>query len=175
MSEKSVRPPIEPQSNRRDMADRINRAFATSDITAICQAIGDATPLHNISELARDAKIERTSIYRAFAGEKLRIFQLSLGFWMPWDSSLGSHNAVEIVQSKPENETQNLKVKRRPQPRNDFPNRLRTSGSRRLLVGNRSPFQSGVKTSHLGRCDVIPSIAGACGRPTAERCRIDAD
>jgi hypothetical protein len=29
---------------------------------------------------------------------------------MPWDSSLGSHNAVEIVQSNPENETQNLKV-----------------------------------------------------------------
>jgi DNA-binding phage protein len=70
VSEKSVRPPIEPQSSRRDMADRINRAFATSDIPAICHAIGD-TRLHNISELARDAKIERTSIYRAFAGEKL--------------------------------------------------------------------------------------------------------
>jgi DNA-binding phage protein len=49
------------------MADRINRAFATSDITAICHA----TRLHNISELARDTEIERTSIYRAFAGEKL--------------------------------------------------------------------------------------------------------
>src|SRR6476660_5123856 len=105
MSEKSVRPPIEPQSSRRAMAHRINRAFATSDITAICHAIGDATRLHNISELARDAEIERTSIYRAF-----QIFQLSSGFWMPWDSSLGSHNAVEIVQSNPENETQNLKV-----------------------------------------------------------------
>jgi DNA-binding phage protein len=69
MSEKSVRPPIEPQSRRRAMVDRINRAFATSDITAICHAIGDATRLHNISGLARDAEIERTSIYRAFAGE----------------------------------------------------------------------------------------------------------
>jgi probable addiction module antidote protein len=122
MSEKSVRPPIEPQSNRRDMADRINRAFATSDITAICHAIGDATRLHNISELARDAEIERTSIYRAFAGEKLPNFSTVLRVLGAngWDSSLGSHNAVEIVQSKPENETQNLKVKRRPQPRIDF-------------------------------------------------------
>jgi probable addiction module antidote protein len=78
MSEKSIRPPIEPQSSRRDMADRINRAFATSDITAICHAIGDATRLHNISELARDAEIERSSIYRAFAGEKLPNFSTVL-------------------------------------------------------------------------------------------------
>jgi DNA-binding phage protein len=56
MSEKFVETPIEPQSNRRDIADRINRAFATSDITAICHAIGDATRLHNISDLAREAK-----------------------------------------------------------------------------------------------------------------------
>jgi len=87
MSEKFVETPIEPHSSRRDIADRINRAFATSDITAICRAIGDATRLHNISDIAREAELERTSIYRAFAGEKIQIFQLSLGFWMPWDSS----------------------------------------------------------------------------------------
>jgi DNA-binding phage protein len=74
MSEKSVRPLIEPQSSRRAMADRINRAFATSDITAICHAIGDATRLHNISELARDAEIERTSIYRAFCAREASEF-----------------------------------------------------------------------------------------------------
>jgi probable addiction module antidote protein len=78
MSEKSVRPPIEPQSSRRDMADRINRAFATSDITAICHAIGDATRLHNVSDIAREAELERTSIYRAFAGEKLPNFSTVL-------------------------------------------------------------------------------------------------
>jgi probable addiction module antidote protein len=78
MSEKSVRPLIEPQSSRRAMADRINRAFATSDITAICHAIGDATRLHNISELARDAEIGRTSIHRAFAGEQLPNFSTVL-------------------------------------------------------------------------------------------------
>ena len=79
MSEKSVRPPIEPQSSRRDMADRINRAFATSDITAICHAIGDATRLHNISDIAREAELERTTIYRAFVGEMLPNFSTVLG------------------------------------------------------------------------------------------------
>ena len=78
MSEKSVRPPIEPQSSRRDIADRINRAFATSDITAICHAIGDATRLHNISDIAREAELERSSIYRAFAGENLPNFSTVL-------------------------------------------------------------------------------------------------
>src|SRR6266480_2280707 len=105
---------------RRDIADRINRAFATSDITAICHAIGDATRLHNISELARDAEIDVPVFIGLLRARSFRIFQLSLGFWMPWDSSLGSHNAVESVQSKPENETQNLKVEWRPQPRIDF-------------------------------------------------------
>ena len=78
MSEKFVETPIEPQSSRRDIADRINRAFATSDIPAICRAIGDATRLHNISDIAREAELERTSIYRAFAGEKLPNFSTVL-------------------------------------------------------------------------------------------------
>src|SRR5258705_2517092 len=78
MSEKPVPPPIEPQWSRRNIADRINRAFAMSVITAICPAMGDATRLHNISGLARDAEIERSSIYRAFAGEKLPNFSTVL-------------------------------------------------------------------------------------------------
>ena len=78
MSEKFVETPIEPHSSHPDMADRINRAFATSDITAICHAIGDATRLHNISELARDAEIDRANIYRAFAGENLPNFSTVL-------------------------------------------------------------------------------------------------
>jgi len=77
MSEKFVETPIELHSSRRDIADRINRAFATSDITA-CRAIGDATRLHNISDIAREAELERTSIYRAFAGEKLLNFSTVL-------------------------------------------------------------------------------------------------
>ena len=78
MSEKFVETPIEPRSSRRDIGAHINRAFATSDITAICRAIGDVIRLHNISDIAREAELERTSIYRAFAGEKLPNFSTVL-------------------------------------------------------------------------------------------------
>jgi hypothetical protein len=44
MSEKFVDTPIEPHSSRRDIADRINRAFSTSDITAICQRLRGVQP-----------------------------------------------------------------------------------------------------------------------------------
>jgi probable addiction module antidote protein len=74
MSEKFTESPIGPQSSRREIVDYINHAFATSDIAAICQAIRDATRLHSISDIARDAGIERTSIYRAFSDERLPSF-----------------------------------------------------------------------------------------------------
>jgi len=70
MSEKSIRLPVEPQSNRREVADCINRAFETLEIAEICQAIGAATRLHNISDIAKKAGIERPSVYRAFSGKK---------------------------------------------------------------------------------------------------------
>jgi probable addiction module antidote protein len=56
--------------SRSDIADHINKAFKSSDIVAICKAIGDATRLHNISDIAKIAKIERPSVYRAFAGRQ---------------------------------------------------------------------------------------------------------
>jgi len=69
MSEKPVRWAIRPQSNRRQAAaDCINQALETSDIAEICQAIGAATRLYNISDLAHRSGIERQSVYRAFAG-----------------------------------------------------------------------------------------------------------
>jgi probable addiction module antidote protein len=68
MSEKPVRLPVESQSNRREVADCINRAFETLDIAEICQAIGAATRLHNISDIAHKSGIERQSVYRAFTG-----------------------------------------------------------------------------------------------------------
>jgi probable addiction module antidote protein len=74
MSEKPVKLEIGPQSSRLEIADYINRAFATRDITAICHAIGDATRLHNISDIARNAGIERPSVYRAFGGSSLPNF-----------------------------------------------------------------------------------------------------
>jgi hypothetical protein len=48
MSDKPLDPPILRQSSRREVADYMNRAFETSDIVAICNAVGDATRLHNI-------------------------------------------------------------------------------------------------------------------------------
>src|ERR1700694_4252983 len=70
MSDKPLDPPIHPQSSRREVADYMNRAFETSDIVAICNAIGDATRLHNISDIAKITGLERPSIYRAFGGQQ---------------------------------------------------------------------------------------------------------
>jgi probable addiction module antidote protein len=67
MSEKPV---IGPLSSRREIADHINRALKTSDVIAVSQAIGDAAKLHNISDIAKMAGIERPSVYRAFAGKQ---------------------------------------------------------------------------------------------------------
>ncbi|MGY8662163.1 addiction module antidote protein [Bradyrhizobium sp. UFLA05-109] len=58
------------RTNRRVIAERINGALETGDIVEICHAIGAATRQHNIADLARRAGIERTSLYRAFAGEE---------------------------------------------------------------------------------------------------------
>jgi len=70
MSKKPIGLPVEPQSNRREVADCIIRAFETLDIAEICQAIGAATRLHNVSDIAKKAGIERPSVYRAFSGKK---------------------------------------------------------------------------------------------------------
>jgi probable addiction module antidote protein len=70
MSDKPLDPPIPPQSSRREVADYMNRAFETSDIVAICNAVGDATRMHNISDIAKITGLERQSIYRAFGGRQ---------------------------------------------------------------------------------------------------------
>ena len=70
MSKKSVRSAPRPQSSRRQAAaDCINRALAKSDIAEICHAIGAATRLYNISDLAQKSGLARPSIHRAFAGD----------------------------------------------------------------------------------------------------------
>ena len=68
MSANPKRPTVGPQS-RNEIAGRINKALKLSDVAAICQAVGDATRLHNISDIAKQAGIERPSVYRAFAGK----------------------------------------------------------------------------------------------------------
>jgi probable addiction module antidote protein len=57
-----------PHSSRSEIAKYINLAFETSDIDGICKAIGAATRLHNISDIAKKSGMERPSVYRAFAG-----------------------------------------------------------------------------------------------------------
>ena len=61
MSEKRVR--------RSELAEHINEAFKSLDIDTISRAIGDATRLHNISDVAKKSGVERASLYRAFAGK----------------------------------------------------------------------------------------------------------
>ena len=63
MSKKTVRSAPRPQSSR------LNRAFAKSDIAEICHAIGAATRLYNISDLAQKSGLARPSLHRAFAAD----------------------------------------------------------------------------------------------------------
>ena len=67
MSEKSGKLPTR---SPRESAGYLNHAFETSDIDEICKAIGVVIHRHNISEIAKKAGIERSSLYRAFAGPK---------------------------------------------------------------------------------------------------------
>ena len=66
MSEKFGKLPTGPRS--RESADYLNHAFETSDIAEICKAIGAVAHRNNISDIAKKAGIERSSLYRAFAG-----------------------------------------------------------------------------------------------------------
>ena len=68
MPQRSPRAPIRPQPGRREVTDRINRGFATSDIDEIRHAIGAAIRLYNISDIAKASGLERPTIYRAFEG-----------------------------------------------------------------------------------------------------------
>jgi probable addiction module antidote protein len=53
-------------------ADLINDAFKKSDIAGICHAIGAATRLYNISDLAEKSGLARSSLHRAFAGDPIK-------------------------------------------------------------------------------------------------------
>src|SRR5436305_2058645 len=59
-----------PSQSLHDIADRINRAFETYDLDAICLAIGEAVRLHNISDVAKITGLTRPSLYRAFGGRQ---------------------------------------------------------------------------------------------------------
>ena len=70
MSKISVGCATRPQpTSRRAAADLINEALKKSDVAEICRAIGAATRLYNISDLAQKSGLARQSIYRAFAAD----------------------------------------------------------------------------------------------------------
>ena len=54
--------------NAGEIVDFLNAAFATGDVDRISQAIGTAAKIHNISDVAKRARLSRPSVYRAFAG-----------------------------------------------------------------------------------------------------------
>src|SRR5438309_11619348 len=58
------------KANRQEIADYINHAFEAGDMINICKAIGAATRLYDMSDIAKQAGIERSSLYRAFEGTK---------------------------------------------------------------------------------------------------------
>src|SRR3954453_19970427 len=59
-----------PPQSRREITGRINRAFETYDLDAICLAIGDAVRLHNVSDVAKMTGLTRPSLYRALGGRQ---------------------------------------------------------------------------------------------------------
>ena len=69
MPQRSPRAPIRPQPGRREVTDRINRAFQTSDIDEIRHAIGAAIRLYNISDLAKVSGLEIRSLKWYFEGD----------------------------------------------------------------------------------------------------------
>lgn len=56
-------------SSRRTNEDALKAAFATNDLRRICRAVDEAVLRGGIAKVAQDAKVDRTTIYRAFRRE----------------------------------------------------------------------------------------------------------
>lgn len=69
--------PYKPVISSR-LADELNGAFASGDPRIICTAIGKALGDFNVSEIARQTGLQRTSIYRAFGNAQLPNFSTVL-------------------------------------------------------------------------------------------------
>lgn len=57
-------------SKRAKIADQINQAFRSSDVDAICSAIGEVTRQYNVSDMAKKSGVKRERFYRAFGGHQ---------------------------------------------------------------------------------------------------------
>lgn len=60
------------------LADELNGAFASAEPQIICRAIGKALGDFNVSEIARQTGLQRSSIYRAFGNAQLPNFSTVL-------------------------------------------------------------------------------------------------
>ena len=55
-------------TNPADIAAYLNEAFRTGDSDRMCLSIGEAIKVFDIADVAVKSRLQRTSIYRAFAG-----------------------------------------------------------------------------------------------------------
>jgi probable addiction module antidote protein len=78
MTEVLPRRALRKNASPKEISDFINDAFDGGDVNRICEAIGAAAKIHDIKRIAEQAKIARTSVYRAFSGPRLPSFQTVL-------------------------------------------------------------------------------------------------
>ncbi|MCK1277570.1 putative addiction module antidote protein [Bradyrhizobium barranii subsp. apii] len=88
------------------LADELNQAFASAEPHRICGAIGEALKDFNISEISREAGLQRTSIYRAFGNEQLPNFSTvlavltAMGLQLKVTPKRGAHKRA-LIQPDP--------------------------------------------------------------------------
>jgi probable addiction module antidote protein len=68
MSDKPSASELHFTSDLDDIVRHINGAFETADVDLMCRAIGEASRIYNISDVAKLAGVARQSVYRAFSG-----------------------------------------------------------------------------------------------------------
>jgi probable addiction module antidote protein len=105
------KPKVSPESSPEELANYINFAMKSSDLVEIRQAIGYATRMHNMSDLAKLAGIERTSIYRAFGGSQSPSFLTvirtlgAMGLQLKVTPSRGQRAQLALVKKSKLNST----------------------------------------------------------------------
>lgn len=77
-----------PPVMRSQLADELNQAFASAEPHQICSAIGQALKDFNVSEIAKNTGLQRTSVYRAFGTERIPNFSTVLAVLTAMDLEL---------------------------------------------------------------------------------------
>ena len=66
------------------LAEQLNTAFDSAEPHTICREIGRALTDFNVSEIAKEAGLQRTSITGLSAVIDCRTLRPSLRCWLPW-------------------------------------------------------------------------------------------